>query len=244
MEEEKKFRGFSPNTIKFLKSLEANNNKLWFEKHRDDYKKFVLEPSRCLVNDLGDFMLKIDPRFEITPVINKTISRIYRDTRFSEDKSLYRSNFWIVFKRQKKEWSTEGCAYFFEIFKDFYRYGMGFYDAAPAIMRKFREQIDENPNEFRKAIAFYSKQKIFSLEGENYKRIIDASKPKNIQDWYQKKSMYLVCNKKINETLFSRKLINELKHGFNMLAPIYQFLQNVINLALQPEKERKYIIHQ
>ncbi len=243
-EEERQFRGYYPETLQFLKSLEKNNNKQWFEKHREDYQKFVLEPTRSLVNDLGEFMLKIDPRFEIAPAINKTISRIYRDTRFSEDKSLYRSNFWIVFKRQKKEWSTQGCAYFFEVFKDFYRYGMGFYDAAPVIMKKFREQIDENPKEFKKAIAFYSRQKIFSLEGENYKRIIDPSKPEAIQEWYQKKSMYLVCNRKINKTLFSRELINELKHGFNMIAPIYLFLQNVITLALQPEIEEKYIINQ
>ena len=239
MEEDTKFKGYSPETIKFLKSLEKNDNKLWFEKHRSDYEQFVLEPSRKLVNDLGDFMLKIDPRFEITPAINKTISRIYRDTRFSEDKSPYRSNFWIVFKRSKKEWSTQVCAYFFEVFKDFYRYGMGFYDALPAIMRKFREQIDENPKEFKKAIAFYARQKTFSLEGETYKRIIDKSKPKEIQTWYQRKSMYLVCNREIDNMLFSRKLFNELKHGFEMLAPLYQYLQKVIRLALEPEENAR-----
>ncbi|MBN1974157.1 MAG: DUF2461 domain-containing protein [Sedimentisphaerales bacterium] len=139
MEEERQFNGFYPETLKFLKSLEANNNKLWFEKHRADYEQFVLEPLKNLVTDLGDFMLKIDPRFEITPSINKTISRIYRDTRFSSDKSPYRSNFWIVFKRHDKDWSFKSCAYFFEVFPNFYHYGMGFYNAAPAIMSKFRE---------------------------------------------------------------------------------------------------------
>jgi uncharacterized protein (TIGR02453 family) len=245
MEEDSQFKGFSPETLKFLKSLEANNNKQWFEKHRTDYRQYVLEPSRRLVNDLSDFMLKIDPRIEITPSVNKTISRIYRDTRFSEDKSPYRSNFWIVFKRQKKGWSTQVCAYFFEVFKDYYRYGMGFYDAAPAIMRKFREQIDENPKEFKKVISFYKRQKTFSLEGETYKRIIDKSKPEEIQTWYQRKSMYLVCNRKIDNTLFSRKLVNNLEHGFDMLALLYQYLQKIINMAMKPEEsesKRKLIL--
>ena len=241
-EQQRHFNGFSRETLKFLKCLEANNNKRWFEKHRADYEQFVLEPCRSLVNDLGDFMLKIDPRFEITPSINKTISRIYRDTRFSDDKSLYRSNFWIVFKRQKKEWSTQVCAYFFEVFKDYYRYGMGFYDAAPAIMKKFREQIDENTKEFRKVISFYPRQKTFSLEGETYKRIIDKSKPKEIQIWYQRKSMYLVCNRQIDKVLLSRKLIDNLKYGFEMLAPLYQYLQKVIRLALEPEKNKPSLI--
>ena len=240
-EQQKHFNGFSRKTLKFLKGLEANNNKMWFDSHRSDYEEHVLQPLRYLVTDLGDFMLKIDPRFEITPSINKTISRIYRDTRFSKDKSPYRSNFWIVFKRQKKEWSTQVCAYFFEVFKDYYRYGMGFYDAAPIIMRKFRELIDENPKEFRKAISFYARQKIFSLEGETYKRIIDKSKSKEIQTWYQRKSMYLVCNRKNDKALFSGKLINDLKYGFDMLAPLYQYLQKVIRLALEPERKTKYI---
>ncbi|MBN2591679.1 MAG: DUF2461 domain-containing protein [Sedimentisphaerales bacterium] len=232
MEEENKFAGYCPATLKFLKSLEKNNNKQWFEKHKNDYKNFVLEPTRSLVNELGDFMLDIDPRFEIAPSINKTISRMYRDTRFSKDKTPYRSNFWIVFKRQKKEWSTQGCAYFFEVYKDWYHFGMGFYDAAPAIMSKFREQIDENPEEFLKAISFYSKQKTFELKGENYKRIIDNSKPKEIQDWYQKKSMYLVCERKIDKALFSRKLVSDLKKGFDMLGPVYRYLQKTISLAM------------
>ncbi len=232
MEEENKFTGYCSETLKFLKSIEKNNNKQWYEKHKMDYEKYVLEPTRNLVNELSDFMLDIDPRFEVAPSINKTISRMYRDTRFSEDKSPYRSNFWIVFKRQKKEWSTQGCAYFFEVYKDWYHFGMGFYDAAPAIMSKFREQIDENPKEFLQAIDFYSKQKTFELKGENYKRIIDSSKPEKIQDWYQKKSMYLVCERKIEKTLFSRKLVSDLKNGFEMLGPIYRYLQKIITLTM------------
>ncbi len=56
-----KFKGFSPKTLKFLRGLKANNNKAWFQAHRADYEKYVLQPLRDLVIDLGDFMLDIDP---------------------------------------------------------------------------------------------------------------------------------------------------------------------------------------
>ena len=189
--EERKFKGFSTKTMKFLRGLKANNNKKWFDTHRTDYNEYVLQPLRDLVTDLGDSMLDIDPRFEITPAVNKTISRIYRDTRFSEDKSPFRSTVWFTFKNRKKDWATLVSGYFFELSVNAYRYGMGFYDAAPAIMARFREMIDENPKEFLKAISFFAKQRTFVLEGEKYKRIIDASKPENIQQWYQRKNMYL-----------------------------------------------------
>jgi uncharacterized protein (TIGR02453 family) len=225
--EEKKFKGFSPKTLKFLRGLNANNNKVWFQAHRADYQEYVLQPLRGLVTDLGDFMLDIDPYFEITPAVNKTISRIYRDTRFSKDKSPFRSTVWFTFKNQKKDWTTHVCGYFFELSVDSYRYGMGFYNAAPAIMSKFREMIDEKPTEFLKAVSFFYKQKTFVLEGEKYKRIIDKTKPEKIQDWYQRRNMYLVCNRKIDDTLFSKKLVVDLACGFKTIAPFYNYLQKI-----------------
>ena len=227
-EEERKFNGFSRKTLKFLRGLKANNNKAWFEGHRADYEEFVLQPLRNLVVDLGDFVLDIDPRFEITPAVNKTISRIYRDTRFSKDKSPFRSKVWITFKNRSKDWTTHVCGYFFELSVNSYRYGMGFYNAAPAIMSRFRETIDDNPKEFLKAISFFDKQKTFVLEGEKYKRIIDKSKPEKIQDWYQRKNMYMVCNRKIDDTLFSSKLVDDLMYGFGLIAPFYRYLQKIL----------------
>ncbi len=225
--EDKKFTGFSPKTLKFLRVLKANNNKPWFQSHKADYEEYVLQPLRDLVTDLGDFMLDIDPCFEITPAINKTISRIYRDTRFSKDKSPFRSTVWFTFKNSNKDWTTHVCGYFLELSPNSYRYGMGFYNAAPAIMGKFRQMIDEDPKEFLKAISFFGKQKAFVLEGDKYKRIIDKTKPEKIQNWYQRKNMYLVCNRKIDDILFSNKLADDLIDGFNLIAPFYHYLEKL-----------------
>jgi len=227
-EEKRRFKGFSPQTLRFLRGLKANNDKSWFEAHRADYEQYVLGPLRDLVTDLGDCMLDIDPRFEITPAVNRTISRIYRDTRFSKDKSPFRSTVWITFKNQNKDWTTRVCGYFFELSVSAYRYGMGFYNAAPAIMSIFRQQIDENPEEFLKAISFFSKQKAFVLEGEKYKRIIDKNKPGAIQDWYQRRNMYLVCNREIDDKLFSSELADDLAHGFGLISPFYRYLQRTV----------------
>ena len=225
--EEKRFRGFSPKTLKFLRGLKANNNKTWFQAHRADYEDYVLQPLRELVTDLGDLMLDIDPSFEITPAVNKTISRIYRDTRFSKDKSPFRSTVWFTFKNQKEDWTTHVCGYFFELSITSYRYGMGFYNAAPVIMSRFREMIDDNPKEFLKAISFFDKQKIFVLEGDTFKRTFDKTKPEKIQEWYQRRNMYLVCNRKIDDSLFSNKLVDDLSTGFNLIAPFYHYLQKI-----------------
>ena len=222
----KMFEGFSKDSIAFLKELIKNNNKQWFESHKSNYEALLLTPLKYLVSDLGDFMLLIDNLFEVAPSVNKTISRIYRDTRFSHDKSPYKTSFWITFKRPQKDWK-DAPAYFFEISPESYRFGMGFYDAMPKTMEKFREFIDNNQKEFQKAILFYSKQKMFVLEGDKYKKIIDPKKPNDIQDWYQRKNFYLVCNRKIDNALFSKQLTEDLILGFDSLSKFYQYLLQI-----------------
>jgi len=179
-----------------------------------------------MVVDLSDIMLAIDPLFEVKPAINKTISRIHRDTRFSKNKLPYKTAMWIVFKRPNKNWQ-DAPGYFFEIMPDSYRFGMGFYCTSAGTMGQFRDAIDTTPQNFLKAISFYSKQKMFVLEGEKYKRIISKTKPLKIQEWYQRKNLCLICNRKIDGSLFDGKIVVDLISGFTMLAPFYKYLWDI-----------------
>lgn len=217
------FNGFSQKTLDFLKNLKANNNKAWFEAHRGEYQEYLLNPLQDLVVDLTEFMLTIDPHFEIRPVVGKTISRIYRDTRFSKDKSPFRDTMWLTFKRPNSDWK-DAPAYFFEISPDSYRYGMGFYSASKETMDRLREMIAKKSKEFIKVVSLYSKQKVFVVEGEKYKRILNDNIPEEFQDWYQRKNLYLVCNRRIDDSIFSRKLLNDLEFGFGLISPLYHFL--------------------
>lgn len=217
------FNGFSQKTLDFLKNLKTNNNKAWFEAHRGEYQEYLLNPLQDLVVDLTEFMLTIDPHFEIRPVVGKTISRIYRDTRFSKDKSPFKNTMWITFKKPNNDWK-DAPAYFFEISPDSYRYGMGFYSASKETMDRLREVIVRKSKEFIKVVSLYSKQKVFVVEGEKYKRILNDNIPEEFQDWYQRKNLYLVCNRKTDNRLFSRKLLNNLISDFGLITPFYHYL--------------------
>ncbi len=194
--------------------------------HKDNYEKFVLQPLKMIVSSLSKSMLAIDPFFETRPMINKTISGIYRDIRFSKDKSPFKTSFWITFKRPGKDWK-DAPAYFFEISPEMYRYGMGFYKATPKTMELFRALVDNNIRDFERLISFYGKQETFVLEGEKYKKTFNERLPESIQEWYQRKNFYLVCNREIDENLFSPKLLEDLKIEFAMLSDLYRFLLNV-----------------
>jgi uncharacterized protein (TIGR02453 family) len=84
------FRGFKREAIQFLADLAANNERAWFQAHKADYERLLKEPMEHLCVALAErfderaIPLQADPR--------KSPFRIYRDTRFSKDKSPYKTN--------------------------------------------------------------------------------------------------------------------------------------------------------
>ncbi|SHO44330.1 Conserved hypothetical protein [Anaerocolumna xylanovorans DSM 12503] len=108
-------------------------------------------------------MYGIDSEFELLPMVDKAISRIYRDTRFSKDKSLYKDRMWITFKKSGKD-KCDYPAYFLEITPYVYRYGMVFFSATPKSMDAVRERMDKKSKEVTGIIEEMEKKGIFHLE--------------------------------------------------------------------------------
>lgn len=171
-------------------------------------------------------MLDIDPLFDVSPLVNKTISRIYRDTRFSNDKSPYKTTHWLTFKRPCKTWKSHP-AYFFELSPESYRFGMGFYSADRINMDRFREKLDADPQSFIDVVGFFDKG-FFALEGESYKHPIKSGIPAVLQDWYHRKSFYLVSSYLVKDRIIPAIILDQLKTSFKMLAPLYQYLTKAI----------------
>ncbi len=222
------FKGFTPEALQFLFEIKFHNSKSWYEGHKPDYRRLLLTPFQNLVGDLSGFMLTIDPQFITTPAIDKTISRIYRDTRFSKDKSLYRDSMWLTFKRVTSDWK-EAPAYFFELTPEAYRYGMGFYTAPKSFMDQFRERIRTKPERFLETVSFLNHQNPFIIEGERYKKNHGGDLPEELRDWFQYKNFYLTSNHQIDQILLSDQLVGELMVGFGTLAPLYNYLWEIID---------------
>lgn len=220
------FSGFTPEGPGFFESLAANNNKLWFEDHRDAFEQQLMEPLKNLVSDLSGPMLAIDPELVTIPAVDKTISRIYRDIRFSRNKSPYKTCLWITFKRRSPDWKTAPC-FFFEISADGYRYGMGFYSATKETMDSLRRFIEAKPAEFRKIMAAFNRQETFTLEGDRYKRPLNPALPDDLQLWHGRKNIYFICQRPVDGRLFTPGICDDLREGFALLKPLYELLWRV-----------------
>jgi uncharacterized protein (TIGR02453 family) len=216
------FGGFSPQTLRFLAEAHERNSRRWFEANRSVYDEHVLSPLRALVVDLSAAMGEIDRRFEMRPQVGRTISRIFRDIRFSRDKSIFRDHMWIVFKRPSKEW-TDRPGFFFEVGPEMYRFGMGYYSASKATMDAIRADIDRDPSRFLDAISFYPRQRVFVLGGEEYKRPPKGAPGPPLDQWYRRRTLHLICERAPDRRLFSPALAADLERRFATLAPLYRY---------------------
>jgi uncharacterized protein (TIGR02453 family) len=218
------FSGFTPQALQYLRDLKDNNTKAWFEAHRSEYELQLLAPLRALVAGLTPLMLSIDQDLVIDP--RRVISRIHRDTRFSRDKSPYKTKLWLAFKRPLSDWQ-DAPAFFFELGADSWCYGMGFYAASKETMDRMRQLIERKPAEFEEMIAFLDDQDRFVVEGEQYKRLINPAVPEHLRPWHQRKSVYLICTRPSDRQLYNRGILQELITGFKLLEPLYHSFYNL-----------------
>ncbi len=132
------FNGFSKDTISFFVELAANNNKTWFTEHKPVFENYVMAPARDFVVAMGERLQEISPGVNADPRVNKSIFRIYRDTRFSKDKTPYKTNLGLWF------WVGEGAkfenpGYYFHLDPDNLMLGVGLYSFAKPIIKAYRD---------------------------------------------------------------------------------------------------------
>ncbi len=211
------------NTLNFLTENRQQNSKDWFHENRPAYMNEVMEPLVELVEALTPAMLDIDPHFETSPKVGKTISRIYRDTRFSRDKSLYRDVMWCGFQRPKT--GKESHPGFFLEFSPYrFRYGCGFYQASTEKMRAMREKILDDSLSFLHAQSAFTNQSVFEMEGETFKKIHYRDQPLDKQNWLERRNIFFVHNSIDFPWLFSDDMALQLGENFTLLKPVYDFL--------------------
>ncbi|MCM1023922.1 MAG: DUF2461 domain-containing protein [Prevotella sp.] len=210
---------FSAQSLDFIFENYMNDSKVWFNAHKEDYQKLVIEPFAEVVNGLAGTMGEIDDAIICNP---KKISRLYRDARYARGKSIFRDYVWYTFARPREE-GAPVLGFYFSISPDGFDYGCGFYSAPPYVIENYRRLILENSKSFKKALEAYKSQVVFTLYGDIYKRNRYPEQSEEKQDWLNRKNIGVSCESKDFKLLFSDRLTKKLAADFRSIAPIYYF---------------------
>src|SRR6187401_2392551 len=182
------FPGFSPDAVDFLAELRENNERSWFQPRKAEFDRLLREPMEALVADLAERLatrgipLRADPK--------RSIFRIYRDTRFSKDKSPYKThvaaNFpWVGSGEATSEGESErhGGGYFHLSPQGSYM-GGGMWHPEPARLAAFRKAVDKDTAATLEVLnepGFVARFKHISNDGESLKRIPQGYAPDHPQ---------------------------------------------------------------
>ena len=211
------FSGFTQNTIDFMWNLRLNNNKAWFEEHKEDFIRDFQTPMKLLGREVFE---RINADYDKHRFVHK-LSRIYKDARRVKGGEPYRSNLWFSIERLSEEW-TSTPVFWFELAPEGWSYGMGYYSAKPLTMAKLRARIDRDPVKFEKLIAPLKKQDEFVLTGDEYARKKEAPTQKTTE-WYNKKSFSLYHGQENGVELYTRELADRIIGGYKFLMPYYDY---------------------
>lgn len=160
---------FNPDFLLFLEELEVNNHKSWFDANKERYKKSVEKPFKNFVHGLTDAVKPFLPGLRVSAA--DCIFRIYKDTRFSSDKTPYKTHVSAMISRNGKKDKTSPGLYI-QISAQDVRLYSGCFELSSAQAEKVRSHILENRDEFDSLIKEESFMTTFGeIRGEKYKRV-------------------------------------------------------------------------
>jgi uncharacterized protein (TIGR02453 family) len=214
-------------TLKFLKNLKKNNNKPWFEKNKDVYleaKDDIEQFVARVIEGLG----KIDPDIALLKP-KDCVYRIYRDVRFSKDKTPYKVNMGASFNKGGKKVPTAGYYWHCEPGRNMI--GGGLWMPMAPDLNKVRQEIDYNFDEWKKIVTQKSFVKLFP-EGVDGIDILSRP-PKGYDDAnpaieFLKMKSYVVMHSPADAEMQSKTLLKSVLKTFETMKPFIDFLNRAI----------------
>jgi uncharacterized protein (TIGR02453 family) len=159
------FAGFPKEGLAFLRKLKKNNNRPWFQRHKQEYEELVRFPMQCLIAELGQAMAGEAPELSFDP--RKSIFRIYRDVRFSKNKAPYKTNIAASFDLRGLTGPLENPGLYLHIAPGEVFVGGGLYMPASPQLKRLRSAMVTEPEEFLAVVADPGFKRMFgTLQGE------------------------------------------------------------------------------
>lgn len=215
------FQGFSDETIDFMWGIRFNNERPWFEAHKETYLRTFYQPMKDLAEEVYQRYHQAHQELDLM----YKVSRIYRDARRLYGRGPYKDHLWFSIRRPDTD-IADTPVLWFELEPEGWSYGLGYYSATPLTMAKFRRRLDLHPRQFLKLTRPFEKQDLFRLEGEDYRRP-KGSCAKGLEAWYNKKRLSLIAEEKHGDVLFRHELADRLYEGFELLYPLYDYFQSL-----------------
>lgn len=217
---------FNHDFITFFKELEKNNNKVWFDKNRHRFEQIVRQPFYSFVEEMIVRIHSDDPDVLINP--DEAIFRIYRDVRFSRDKTPYKTHMGAIISPGGRK-AKNRPGFYFQLGSSGIKIYSGVHDLDKLKLESLRRYMVNHLPEFKKIISSADfKTRFGEVLGEKHKRL-----PPEFQNAVQKQP--LIANKVLyvsaeidKSTITDPTLAQILMTYYFTVKPFLRFLRTAV----------------
>jgi len=236
------FPGFSPEALKFLKQLKRHNDREWFKARKEQFDELLLEPMKLFVEEMDVRLAASIPEIHGSP--KRSIFRIYRDTRFSKDKSPYKTHLacWFSHVRASHGVGSEthgaGAGYYFHLEPGESLVAGGIWMPARPTLAAIRDRIAERGGELQKLLkgkALASRFGALSEEGK-LSRVPRGYDKEHEHAELLRHASFTVSASLDDATALSPKLAQQVEKDFKAMAPLVRWLNDALGY---PPAERR-----
>lgn len=219
------FEGFPKEGIAFLRRLKRNNDRPWFTERKTEYESFVKFPMQSLVAALKPRIAQIAPEILVNP--KRSIFRIYRDTRFSKDKTPYKTHAAAIF-HPKGHWQ-ESAGLYLEIDPQHVGLAGGIYMPEGSQLKLIRKAVAERSKEFLDIVEDKRFRKLFGgLEGDKLQRLPQGYATDHpMAEWLKYKQLYVYLEWPESKC-YRAKFVDDAMEVFSEMMPLVRFLNEAI----------------
>ena len=221
---------FSKKTFDFLRALGRNNNRAWFNDHRNEFERHVREPYLQFITDLQAPLARISAHYRADPKKNGgSLFRIYRDTRFANDKTPYKTWAAARFFHERRH-EMPAPSFYMHIQSGDCFAGGGIWQPEPPTLKKIRDFLYDNPATWKKATRAKSFRENFTFWGETLTRPPRGFDPDHelIEDLKRKN---FAAGVEFNDAVAtSSELMPTVVTTFKQIAPMIDYLCAALEL--------------
>ena len=221
------FDGFARELLTFFNQLKKNNTREWFDSHREDYETFVKQPAAEFVLSMGERLKEIAPGINVIPRVNQSLFRLNRDTRFSRDKSPYKTNLGIWFWEGERK-RMECSGFYFHCEDEMLMLGVGMYMFPKDLLDQYRDAVVEDRigARLRKTTEMISK-KGYVISGKHYKKVPRGYDPSHRNaDLLLHNGLAAMFETKIPKEFYTGAIIDYVYSYFKDMAPLHTWLRD------------------
>jgi uncharacterized protein (TIGR02453 family) len=231
-------------SIRLIDGLQANNKREWYQANKEQIEAALIEPAKELVLGVGRRLNAKVAGVVADPRIDRSIYRLHRDTRFSNDKRPYKDHLGLIWWQDYPEGKLESPCFYFHLTHTHWLWSVGCYRFSPPMLASFRQALldEKKCNAFLKMTKKLSELGLVFNPPELKRTPLGFPDDHKAAEWFKYKGLYtwsemLPITKK--SELFTDKASDFLAARFLLALPLYRWLIDLHDQGHKPESAPK-----